>query len=66
VATPTEFRTEILMGVASRGVYMHDGKAPTLWEAIARHGGEGTASVQAFNALPELRRHALIAFLLTL
>ena len=45
---------------------LDDGKAPTLWEAIARHGGEGTASVEAFNALPELRRHALVAFLLTL
>ncbi len=66
VATATEFRTEPLMGVALREVYMHDGKAPTLWEAIAQHGGEGTASVRAFNALPELRRHALVAFLLTL
>ncbi|NJD20087.1 MAG: hypothetical protein FIA95_12500 [Gemmatimonadetes bacterium] len=65
-ATPSEFRTEILMGVAMRGVYMHDGKAPTLWEAIAQHGGEGAASVAAFNALPELERHALVAFLLTL
>lgn len=66
VATPTEFRTEVLMGVALRHVYMHDGKAINLWDAIAKHGGEGAASVQAFNALPELRRHALVAFLLTL
>jgi len=65
-ASPSEFRTEILMGLAMRSVYMHDGKAPTLWEAIAQHGGEGEASVKAFNALPELERHALIAFLLTL
>ncbi len=66
VATPSEFRTEPLIGVALRGVYMHDGKAVSLWDAIAQHGGEGMASVQAFNALPELRRHALVAFLLTL
>jgi CxxC motif-containing protein (DUF1111 family) len=65
-ASPSEFRTEILMGLSSRSVYMYDGKAPTLWEAIALHGGEGAASVRAFNALPELERHALVAFLLTL
>lgn len=65
-ATPSEYRTEILMGVAQRAVYMYDGKATTLWEAIALHGGEGAASVTAFNALPELQRHALVAFLLTL
>jgi CxxC motif-containing protein (DUF1111 family) len=65
-ASPSEFRTEVLMGVAMRTVYMHDAKAPTLWEAIAQHGGEGTASVKAFNALPEIERHALVAFLLTL
>jgi CxxC motif-containing protein (DUF1111 family) len=66
VATASEFRTEILMGLAMRSVYMHDGMAPTLWEAIAQHGGEGAASVEAFNALPELERHAVVAFLLTL
>lgn len=65
-ASPSEFRTEILLGLAYRTVYMYDGKAPTLWEAIALHGGEGAASVAAFNALPELQRHALVAFLLTL
>lgn len=66
VATPSEFRTEILMGVAMRARYMHDGLAPTLWEAIAMHGGEGQASVAAFNGLTELQRHAVVAFLLTL
>lgn len=66
VATPSEFRTEVLLGMALRKVYMHDGKATSLFEAIAQHGGEGSASVQAFDALPELRRHALVAFLLTL
>lgn len=65
-AAPSEFRTEILMGLAMRAVFMHDGKAPSLWEAIAQHGGEGAASVRAFDALPELERHALVAYLLTL
>jgi len=65
-ASPSEFRTELLMGVGVRNVFMHDGKAPTVWDAIAQHGGEAEASVRAFNALPELERHALVAFLLTL
>ena len=65
-ASPSEFRTEILMGLALRTRYMYDGAAPTLWEAIALHGGEGAASVAAFNALPELERHAVVAFLLSL
>jgi CxxC motif-containing protein (DUF1111 family) len=65
-ASPPEFRTEILMGVALRARYMHDGTAPTVWEAIAMHGGEGAMSREAFGALPELKRHALVAFLLSL
>ncbi len=65
-ASPTEFRTEILLGVALRARYMHDGTAPTVWEAIAMHGGEGAISRDAFDALPELMRHAVVAFVLTL
>jgi CxxC motif-containing protein (DUF1111 family) len=65
-AAPSEFRTEILMGLSYRTVYMHDGRAPTLWEAIALHGGESARSRDAFDALPELERHALVAYLGTL
>jgi CxxC motif-containing protein (DUF1111 family) len=66
VATPSEFRTEILLGVALRSGYMHDGTAPTVWEAIAMHGGEGVMSRDAFGALSELERHAVVAFVLSL
>jgi len=66
VATPAEFRTEILLGVALRARYMHDGTAPTVWEAIAMHGGEGAISRDAFDALTELQRHAVVAFVLSL
>jgi CxxC motif-containing protein (DUF1111 family) len=66
VASPSEFRTEILLGVAMRARYMHDGTAPTVWEAIAMHGGEGIMSRDAFDALPELERHAVVAFVLSL
>lgn len=62
----THVRTEPLMGLAFKKGYLYDGSAVDLWEAIARHGGEGRASADAFAALPELRRHALIAFLMTL
>lgn len=66
VASPSEFRTEILLGVTMRPRFMHDGTAPTAWEAIAMHGGEGVISRDAFNALSELQRHAVVAFVLSL
>jgi CxxC motif-containing protein (DUF1111 family) len=65
-ATPAELRTEVLMGLSRRSRFMHDGNSASLWDAIARHGGEGAASRAAFDALPELSRHALIRFLQTL
>ncbi len=65
-ATPSELRTEVLMGLSTRTRFMHDGRSPTLWDAIERHAGEAATSRDAFRALPELRRHALIRFLETL
>jgi len=65
-ATPAELRTEVLMGIAVRVRYMHDGASSTLWDAIDRHGGESAASRAAFDELAELERHALIRFLNTL
>lgn len=62
----TEVRTEPLIGLAIRKGYMFDGAALDLWEAIALHGGTARPSVEAFDALSELQRHALIAFLMTL
>jgi CxxC motif-containing protein (DUF1111 family) len=65
-ATPSELRTEILAGLHLRRRYLHDGRAFSLPEAIALHGGEGAASRAAYDALSELDRHALIEFLRTL
>lgn len=65
-AIPSELRTEVLMGLSRRVRFMHDGASPSLWEAIARHGGESSASRDAFDALPELQRHAIVRFLRTL
>lgn len=46
--------------------YLHDGRARTLEEAIAWHGGEGAASRDAFAALTDAERAAVLRFLQTL
>jgi CxxC motif-containing protein (DUF1111 family) len=45
---------------------MHDGRAETLVDAIAMHGGQGAASATAFHELPGVDKKNLIAFLETL
>lgn len=57
------FMTENLWGVGSTAPYLHDGRATTLTEAILEHGGEATASHDAFLALAPEDQAALIAFL---
>jgi CxxC motif-containing protein (DUF1111 family) len=59
----TEFRTQPLWGISMVGPYLHDGRAATLTEAIGMHGGEAQASRDAYLALPQDRRDAIIAFL---
>ena len=66
LATPTEFRTEPLMGIHLKKVFLHDGRATTLEQAIDLHGGEATKAQGAFRALPAGERAALLAFLRTL
>ena len=46
--------------------YLHDGRARSLEEAIRWHGGEGSASRDAFEALPGSDQAALVAFLRSL
>jgi CxxC motif-containing protein (DUF1111 family) len=43
--------------------YLHDGRARTLMEAIAWHGGEAAGSRSKFEALSKADRAALIVFL---
>ncbi|WP_373045735.1 di-heme oxidoredictase family protein [Vulgatibacter sp.] len=62
-ATPSEFRTQPLWGVAAAAPYLHDGRADTLEEAIAWHGGEAAASRQRYDALQPAERAAILAFL---
>src|SRR5262245_9810383 len=62
-ATPSEFRTEPLMGLRFSTQFLHDGRAKTLDEAIRMHGGEAAASRNEFVGLSDRDRNALIAFL---
>jgi len=59
----TQFMTEPLWGVGSSPPYGHDGRSINLREVILRHGGEATASRNAFAALSEPNRMAVLAFL---
>jgi len=66
LASPSEFRTELLMGLRFREAFLHDGSAKSVEEAIQKHGGEALASRQAFQKLAEKTRKALLAFLGTI
>lgn len=68
-AAPSEWRTPPLWGLgrAVRDPHhtslLHDGRARDLAEAILWHGGEATASRDAFVRMPASERHALLRFL---
>jgi CxxC motif-containing protein (DUF1111 family) len=66
VATGSEFRTAPLWGVAHSAPYLHDGRAPTLEDAIAAHGGEAAPARDRFLALSLGDRTAFISYLLSL
>ncbi len=64
---PTElFLTAKLWDLATSAPYCHRGDCSTLSEAILHHGGEARAAREAFLALPDSDKRALIAFLLSL
>ena len=65
-ASPSEFRTEPLMGLRLMKVFLHDGKATTIEEAIELHGGEATAARDYFRKLPKHEREELLKFLKSL
>lgn len=58
--------TRSLWGLADTGPYLHDGRAPTVHDAIEWHGGEAAESRDAYRALPEADRAALRLFLMSL
>jgi CxxC motif-containing protein (DUF1111 family) len=61
-----EWRTPPLWGVRDSGPYLHDGRADTLEQAIAFHGGQAApVAIKFFQLKPE-ERQAVIAFLKSL
>jgi CxxC motif-containing protein (DUF1111 family) len=67
-ASGNEWRTPPLWGVgltkivSGHTLFLHDGRARSLTEAILWHGGEAQASRDAFTKLSKANRDALIAF----
>lgn len=69
-ANGREWRTTPLWGLGfvrqlgnARPVYLHDGRARSIEEAILWHDGEAAASQKAFKALPKGERRSLLDFL---
>lgn len=68
-ATGSEWRTAPLWGigltkaVSGHTLFLHDGRARSLLEAILWHGGEAEASKETVRRMDAARRGALIAFL---
>lgn len=72
-ATTSEWRTPPLWGLglspnSQGGQYflMHDGRAKSIEEAIALHGGEAGGSRSRFNQMNAAEKDAIIKFLKSL
>jgi CxxC motif-containing protein (DUF1111 family) len=65
-ATRQEWRTPPLWGVRDSAPYLHDGRAATIDQAIAMHGGEATRSVREYFRLTADERLQLTLFLRSL
>lgn len=59
----SEFRTPPLWGLAKSAPYMHDGRSPTIGEAIERHESEAAAARQAYEDLANEQKADLLSFL---
>jgi hypothetical protein len=60
------FLTRPLWGLAETAPYLHDGRAPTVHDAIVLHGGEAEGARAAYLALEERGRASLRVFLASL
>lgn len=60
------FLTRPLWGLADTSPYLHDGRAPTVRDAILWHGGEASTSRDLYTGLDDHEQHALLVFLLSL
>jgi CxxC motif-containing protein (DUF1111 family) len=66
LASGSEWRTAPLWGLSRRKFLLHDGRALTIEDAIAPHGGEALAARNRYLRLRRGERTALLAFLGTL
>jgi CxxC motif-containing protein (DUF1111 family) len=62
-ASMREFRTSPLWGISLSAPYMHDGLSTTIADAIRAHDGEAASARDAFTALSDEQRAAVLAFL---
>lgn len=69
-AKGSEWRTTALWGLGysrrlagGHTIFLHDGRARSVEEAILWHGGEAAVSRNLFKNLPKAQRQALLAFL---
>jgi hypothetical protein len=60
------FLTRSLWGLAETAPYLHDGRAPTVHEAVVLHGGEAEPARNAYLALDESSRAGVRVFLMSL
>jgi cytochrome c peroxidase len=65
-ASRFEWRTPPLWGFRDSGPYLHDGRAATLEQAVALHGGEAAGIAQRFFSLKPVERLKVEAFLKSL
>jgi CxxC motif-containing protein (DUF1111 family) len=65
--TRNKVRTAPLWGLRTHQVFLHDGSAATIQDAIQRHGGQAAGTVVSFNTtLNATQRQDLITFLMSL
>ena len=62
-AKSQEWRTPPLWGCRDSGPYLHDGRADTLDEAVALHGGQGEKSAETYFQLAIRERFQIQSFL---
>jgi CxxC motif-containing protein (DUF1111 family) len=59
----SEWRTPPLWGIKDSAPYLHDGRARSLAQAVALHGGQGAASAHRFRMLGAPQQSLIQAFL---
>lgn len=65
-AGPSELRTAPLTGLGHRRIFLHDGRALAVEDAILMHGGEAVQARERYRGLNVMLQQALLMFLGTL